>query len=63
MKLSCERFEYCPEVTAKALRMKQTILEVPVDYVPRDKKAGKKIRWTDAPIAFWTLIRYRFKKI
>jgi dolichol-phosphate mannosyltransferase len=63
MKLECERFEYCPEVTAKALKLKHKILEVPVDYVPRGKDAGKKIRWTDAPIAFWTLFRVRFKKL
>ncbi|MEI7986317.1 MAG: glycosyltransferase family 2 protein, partial [Armatimonadota bacterium] len=33
--LQCIRFEFCPEVTAKALRLNQTILEVPIDYVPR----------------------------
>jgi glycosyltransferase involved in cell wall biosynthesis len=60
--LQCTRFEFCPEVTAKALRLNQTILEVPIDYVPRSKDAGKKIRWYDAPEAFWTLLRYRFWK-
>ncbi len=58
--LQCTRFEFCPEVTAKALRANQKIHEVPVDYVPRSKEAGKKIRWYDAPEAFWTLLRYRF---
>lgn len=58
--LQCTRFEFCPEVTAKALRSNQTIMEVPIDYVPRSKEAGKKIRWYDAPEAFWTLLRYRF---
>ena len=62
MDLQCTRFEFCPEVTAKALRMKEKILEVPVAYVPRTKDAGKKIRWTDAPDAFWTLFKYRFRK-
>ncbi len=60
--LQCTRFEFCPEVTAKALRANQNILEVPIDYVPRSKDAGKKIRWYDAPEAFWTLLRYRFWK-
>ncbi len=60
--LQCTRFEFCPEVTAKALRANQKILEVPIDYVPRSKDAGKKIRWYDAPEAFWTLLRYRFWK-
>ena len=60
--LQCTRFEFCPEVTAKALRSNQSIHEVPIDYVPRSKEAGKKIRWYDAPEAFWTLLRYRFWK-
>jgi dolichol-phosphate mannosyltransferase len=60
--LQCTRFEFCPEVTAKALRANQKIHEVPIDYVPRSKEAGKKIRWYDAPEAFWTLLRYRFWK-
>ena len=62
MKLECRRFEFCPEVTAKAIRMGEPILEVPISYRPRSKAAGKKIRWTDAPDAFWTLFKHRFKK-
>jgi glycosyltransferase involved in cell wall biosynthesis len=62
MNLSCERFEFCPEVTAKAIRLGERIVEVPISYVPRSKEAGKKIRWTDAPEAFWTLFKFRFKK-
>lgn len=60
MELECERFEFCPEVTAKAFRMGELIHEIPIRYEPRTVKAGKKIRWTDAPEAFWTLIRHRF---
>ena len=61
MDLRCERFEFCPEVVAKALRRGERIVEVPISYEPRSKEAGKKIRWTDAPEAFWTLLKYRFK--
>ncbi|KXK10388.1 MAG: glycosyltransferase family 2 protein [Fimbriimonadaceae bacterium] len=61
MDLSCRRFEFCPEVTAKAIRMRKDILEVSIDYEPRSKAAGKKIRWTDAPDAFWTLLKWRFR--
>lgn len=57
--LQCERFEFCPEVTAKALRSGIDIKEVPIRYEPRTMDAGKKIRWTDAPEAFWTLLRYK----
>jgi dolichol-phosphate mannosyltransferase len=60
--LKCRRFEFCPEVTAKSLRRGERILEVPISYVPRTKAAGKKIRWTDAPDAFWTLLKYRFSR-
>lgn len=60
MELVCNRFEFCPEATAKAFRMGERIVEIPIRYEPRTKEAGKKIRWTDAPEAFWTLLRHRF---
>jgi dolichol-phosphate mannosyltransferase len=60
MDLSCERFEFCPEVTAKAIRMGEVIKEIPIRYEPRSVKEGKHIRWTDAPEAFWTLFRFRW---
>lgn len=62
MNLQCTRFEFCPEVTAKAIRLGATITELPISYVPRTKADGKKIRWTDAPDAFLTLFKYRFWK-
>lgn len=62
MNLECQRFEFCPEVTAKAIRLGEEILELPIQYSPRSKAAGKKIRWTDAPEAFWTLWKHRWKK-
>ncbi len=58
----CHRLEFCPEVTAKSNRMGLKIAEVPISYTPRSKEAGKKIRWTDAPEAFWTLLRHRFSR-
>ena len=59
MDLACERFEFCPEVTAKACRMGLRILEVPIGYDPRTAAAGKKIRWTDGLVALATLWRWR----
>ncbi|MCC6731287.1 MAG: glycosyltransferase family 2 protein [Chthonomonadales bacterium] len=58
--LACRRFEFCPEVTAKALRRGHRIVEVPIRYAPRTVAEGKKIRWTDGVTAVWTLLRYRF---
>ncbi len=62
MNLSCRRFEFCPEVTAKSMVLGHRIVEIPIRYEPRTKQLGKKIRWTDAPVAFWTLLRYRFDR-
>lgn len=62
MNLECTRFEFCPEVTAKAIRLGHNIAEMPIRYVPRNKEAGKKIRWTDGVEAFWTLLLHRFKR-
>ena len=61
LNLTCEGFEFCPEVTAKILRGGHTILEVPVSYFPRTKKEGKKLRFfKDGFFAAWTLLKYRF---
>lgn len=60
MPLACERFEFCPEVTAKAARAGHRILELPISYNPRKLEEGKKIRWTDGVQAVWTLVKYRF---
>jgi glycosyltransferase involved in cell wall biosynthesis len=57
--LRCERFEFCPEVTAKVSRRGHRIVEVPIRYRARTSNQGKKIRWTDAVVAAWTLLRYR----
>ncbi|MCG9128373.1 glycosyltransferase family 2 protein [Candidatus Poribacteria bacterium] len=61
LNLTCEGFEFCPEVTAKILRAGYEIHEVPVSYFPRTKKEGKKLRfWSDGIFAAWTLLKYRF---
>lgn len=61
LNLTCEGFEFCPEVTAKLLRAGFQIHEVPVSYFPRTKKEGKKLRfWSDGIFAAWTLLKYRF---
>jgi len=62
MNLQAERFEFCPEVTAKACRMGRQIVEVPISYQPRSTVEGKKIRWGDGLEAAWTLLRWRFQR-
>lgn len=58
--LRCKRFEFCPEVTAKVIKRGYQIYEVPISYTARNVAEGKKIRWYDALIAVWTLVKYRF---
>jgi len=58
--LKCERFEFCPEVTAKVRKKGYKICEIPISYCPRSIKEGKKIKLKDAFDAFWTLLKYRF---
>ncbi len=58
--IRARRFEFEPEITAKVLKQGIRIYEVPISYNGREWHEGKKIKWTDAPIALWTLIKYRF---
>ena len=53
-------FDFCPEVTAKILRRKIKIYEVPISYTPRLWHEGKKIRWIDGLTAIWVLLKHRF---
>lgn len=58
--LKCNRFEFCPEVTAKVLKKGEKILELPVTFEARTFAEGKKIGWRDFVQAVWTLLKYRF---
>ncbi|MDI6768322.1 MAG: glycosyltransferase family 2 protein [Anaerolineales bacterium] len=58
--LRARRFDFEPEFTAKMLKRKVRIFEVPISFNPRDYSAGKKIKLKDAFEAVWTLIKYRF---
>ncbi|MHB0975571.1 MAG: glycosyltransferase family 2 protein [Candidatus Aquicultorales bacterium] len=58
--LKAERFDFCPEVTAKVLKHGERIHEVPITYKARSTSEGKKIKWTDGFEAIWTLLKYRF---
>jgi glycosyltransferase involved in cell wall biosynthesis len=60
LRLECQRFEFCPEVTAKFRRLGYRIREVPIGYNARGIAEGKKIRTRDGFEAMWTLVKYRF---
>ncbi|MCB9881500.1 MAG: glycosyltransferase family 2 protein [Planctomycetes bacterium] len=59
LNLTCEGFEFCPEVTAKVLRRGIAIPEIQIAYRPRTLEEGKKIRFRDALHAIWILVRLR----
>lgn len=58
--LRAQRFDFEPEFTAKILKRRIRIYEVPIDFNPRDYSEGKKIKAWDAFEALWALIKYRF---
>jgi len=62
MKIESRRFNIEPELTAKILKRKYRVFEVPITYSGRDFSEGKKITWKDGLSALWTLIKFRFKE-
>ena len=58
--LRSRRFDFEPEVTAKLLKRRVRIYEVPISFNPREYSEGKKIGLKDAFAAVWTLLKYRF---
>jgi glycosyltransferase involved in cell wall biosynthesis len=59
--LQARGFDFEPEITAKVLKRKLKLYEVPITYSGRDYSEGKKITWRDGLTAIWTLVKYRFK--
>jgi glycosyltransferase involved in cell wall biosynthesis len=60
MPLRANRFDFEPEFTAKMLKRKARIFEVPISFNPREYNEGKKIGLKDAFWAVWALLKYRF---
>ena len=58
--ISSKGFEADHEITAKLIKQKYKIVEIPVNYKPRTKEEGKKINFFDAIKAIVTIIKYRF---
>jgi glycosyltransferase involved in cell wall biosynthesis len=56
MNLTQRGFDFCPEVTGKALRLGYRIHEIPIEYRPRSVEEGKKIRAKDGLIAVGVLV-------
>ena len=60
--IKSNHFNFEPEITAKILRRKIRIYEVPISYSGREFAEGKKITWIDGFAALWALIKYRVVK-
>lgn len=60
MPLHARGFEFEPEFTAKLLKRRARIYEVPIRFNPREYSEGKKIKIKDAFVAVWSLLKYRF---
>jgi glycosyltransferase involved in cell wall biosynthesis len=59
MTLRARGFDFEPEFTAKVLKRRYRIFEVPITFNPRDYAEGKKIKLRDAFVAVWTLLKYK----
>jgi glycosyltransferase involved in cell wall biosynthesis len=57
--LRANRFDFEPEITAKILKRKSRVFEVPISFNPREYSEGKKIGLRDAFSAIWALLKYR----
>ena len=62
LNLESNRFDIEPEITAKLLRSRHSILELPIRFEPRSRAQGKKIGWRDGFRAIQVLLKYRFSK-
>jgi glycosyltransferase involved in cell wall biosynthesis len=60
VQIKSNRFDFEPEITAKILKQKVRIYELPISYFGRDYSEGKKITWLDGFGAIWALVRFRF---
>lgn len=54
-------FDFEPEITAKLMKRKYKIFEIPITTNPRGYEEGKKLNTVrDGVLALWTLLKYRF---
>ena len=62
--IETDRFGFEPEITAKLLRCRKKIVEVPISYSKRTVTEGKSIRWwRDGWATVAVLFKYRFWKL
>ena len=60
LKIRSDRFDFEPEITAKVLKKRARLYELPISYYGREYAEGKKITWVDGVHAIWALLKFRF---
>ena len=58
--LKSDRFQICEEITAKLLKRKEKIIQIPTQYFSRTKGQGKKLGFKDGIVSILTLLKFRF---
>ncbi len=62
IRLSSKRFEIEPEITVQLLKNRYQIKELPINYIRRSYKEGKKITPKDGVLAVIMLLKEKFRK-
>ena len=57
--IRANRFDFEPEITAKVLKRRHKLVELPISYFARDRAEGKKLTWRDGLTTLWTVLKYR----
>lgn len=60
IELKAKSFDFDSEITARILRKKIKIKELPIKYVPRTVEEGKKLHWSDGFKVVKSIIKNRF---
>ncbi|MBO6088674.1 glycosyltransferase family 2 protein [bacterium] len=60
IEIKSDRFDFEPEITAKVLKRRARLYELPISYYGREFSEGKKITWRDGFSAIIALVKYRF---
>ncbi len=62
LELQSDGLDLETEIVAKLSQRREYLFEIPVDYKPRARSAGKKIRAADGLRALFALLRFRMKE-
>ncbi|NQT46501.1 MAG: glycosyltransferase family 2 protein [Candidatus Omnitrophica bacterium] len=60
LEFSCKGFDFDAELTSSFLKKGERIIEVPISYDPRDKKAGKKLHWITGFTSLRAILKTKF---